>query len=244
MTTKTAMRFALCGALINLWTVTSAAYAAPDAAGHWEGKIQIPEHELGIAVDLAKDAKGAWIGSMTVVGSSSVDVPLGNLAVDGASVRFTATLPENASFEGNLSADGNTLAGSAANKEDKAPFQLTRSGAANVKVPPPSSMLAKEFAGPWEGAVETNGQVRRIALTLSAAPDGTAVATLISLNRNLQIPVTTVTIHGQELQLESRAISGTYRGTLGASGEIAGEWSERTNRFPLTFKRAAGGDKK
>jgi hypothetical protein len=31
--------------------------------------------------------------------------------------------------------------------------------------------------------------------------------------------------------------SGRYLGTLGAGGEIGGEWSEGSKRFPLTFKR-------
>ena len=54
-----------------------------------------------------------------------------------------------------------------------------------------------------------------------------------------EIPVTTVTLHGKELTLDVRSISGSYRGTLAASGEIIGEWSERTQKVPLTFKRAA-----
>jgi len=36
-----------------------------------------------------------------------------------------------------------------------------------------------------------------------------------------------------------RAVAGSYRGTIGAGGELAGEWKERTVAFPLTFKRAA-----
>src|SRR6185369_6006393 len=56
---------------------------AAKPAAHWEGKIQIPEHELGLTVDLAQDAKGLWIGSITVVGSTSIDVPLTEVVVDG-----------------------------------------------------------------------------------------------------------------------------------------------------------------
>jgi hypothetical protein len=74
---------------------------------------------------------------------------------------------------------------------------------------------------------------------MSAAPDGTARAVLISVDKgNAEIPVTTVTLTGRQVELEARAVGGTYRGTLGANGEIAGEWIEKTVRLPLTFKKA------
>ncbi|MBZ5626700.1 MAG: hypothetical protein LAQ69_49680 [Acidobacteriia bacterium] len=73
-----------------------------------------------------------------------------------------------------------------------------------------------------------------------AAAGGTATATLIAVDQgNLEIPVSTVTIKDKQLQLEARAVSGTYRGTLGESGDIAGEWSQGPTRVPLTFKRAS-----
>jgi hypothetical protein len=48
--------------------------------------------------------------------------------------------------------------------------------------------------------------------------------------------VTSVTIQGRQLQLEARAVSEMYRGTLGG-GEIAREWSQGSERLPLTLKR-------
>ena len=90
-----------------------------------------------------------------------------------------------------------------------------------------------------------DGKVRRVGLKLWPTADGTATATLIAVEQgNLEIPVTTVTIKGKELHLEARAVSGTYRGTLGAGGEIAGEWSEGPNHVPLTFKRVSSETKK
>jgi hypothetical protein len=216
------------------------ALAAPGPSGHWEGKIQLPERELGFAVDLAQGPAGAWIGSLTIKGATAVDVPLSDISVKDATVRFTASLPATTSFEGSLSADANSLTGKVSNAEGGVPFELARSGEANVKLPPASSPLSKEFEGTWEGAVVSDGNARRIVLKMSPAPDGTARAVLISVDKgNLEIPVTTVTLKGKELELEARAVGGTYRGTLGATGEIAGEWIEKTARLPLTFKRPA-----
>lgn len=215
------------------------ARAATGAAGHWEGKIQIPDHELSFSVDLDQGSKGEWIGLLSITGSTSVDVPLVTITVSGTSVQFTANLPGETFFTGTLSTDATRLAGKASNAEGGVPFQLARSGEANVKLPPPSSALAQEFEGTWEGSVTSDGKVRRIALKLVATADGTAKATLISVDKgNMEIPVTTVTLQGKQLELQARAVGGTYRGTLGAGGEIVGEWIEAAARLPLSFRRA------
>ncbi|MBZ5626697.1 MAG: hypothetical protein LAQ69_49665 [Acidobacteriia bacterium] len=238
-------RWVLLGAGLALWGAVGLAQTASKPAGHWQGKIQIPDHELGIAVDLAQSPKGAWIGSMSVTGSTSIDVPLAGIAIEGTAVRFAASLPQRASFDGHLSADGSSLSGTASSAAGEAPFQLTRNGEANVSVPPPSSALSKEFEGAWEGTIDADGKVRRVALKLSPAAGGTAMAILIAVDQgNLEIPVSTVTIKDKQLQLEARAVSGTYRGTLGESGDIAGEWSQGPTRVPLTFKRGSSEAKK
>ena len=231
------------GLLVSLVLTASAAFAQPAAtkvetgvAGHWEGKIDIPEHPMPMTLDLAKDAKGSWVGTMSVVGSTSVDVPLTGIAVDNSTVRFAAKLPEKADFECHVS-DGN-MSGSATSPQGSAPMQLTRNGEAKVNLPPPSTPLSKEFAGDWVATVERDGKSRRIGLKLAASSDGLANATLISIDRgNLEIPVQSVQIKSKELTLESRSVSGKFTGTLNPNGEIGGQWFEGQNATPLTFKR-------
>jgi hypothetical protein len=209
------------------------------ASGHWEGKIQIPNHELAVTVDLARTSAGEWRGSLSIPNSAS-DVPLAEIGVDGKAVRFVAALPGRTSFEGSLSADAAGVSGTVSNAEGGVPFLLVRVGEANVKVPPPSSRLPREFEGTWEGVVDNNGTSRRVMLKLSAAPDGTAVGTLIAVDHdNQEIPVTTVLVESNELQLDVRAVSGTYRGALDGDGEIiTGAWVEPSARLTLIFKRA------
>ena len=209
---ETGTRLVLLGTGLAVWAVVGLAQTAATPAGHWEGKIKIPEHELGMTVDLDRTPGGVWIGSISVIGSTSIDVPLASLTVEGAVVRFAATLPQRASFAGQLSADGSSLSGTASNAAGEAPFQLTRTCEPHVKVPAPSSAMSKELEGSWEGTIDSDGKVRRVALELSRAADGTAAATLIALDQgNLEIPVATVTIHDKQVQLDAPAISGTYR---------------------------------
>jgi hypothetical protein len=212
--------------------------AAAGPAGHWEGRIQLPDRELSITVDLAQGPEGGWIGSLKLVMPGGTDIPLLKILVSGGTVRFAASLPGDTSFEGTLSADATKMEGKVSNAEGAVPFTLTRTGEANVKIPPRSSPLSKEFEGTWEGAVERDGKTMRLRMKLSPAPDGTATALLVSVDKgNLEIPVTTVTLQGAQLVLDVRVVAGTFSGTLGAGGEIAGEWTEKATRLPLTFKK-------
>jgi len=231
-------RLLILAAGLAISSVTGLAQTASKVAAHWQGKILIPDRELAITVDLDQNKKGAWIGSLTVAGSSSVDVPLNSVAVDGSAVKFTVGLPGPTNFEGKLSADGAALTGTASSAAGEASFQLTRAGDANVKLPPPSSPLPPALSGGWEGSLDAGGRVRRVGLKFTAAADGAANATLIAIDQgNLEIPVATVTIKGKDVQLEVRAISGGYRGALNDAGEIAGEWEQGGSKFPLTFKK-------
>jgi len=170
------MRFShlmlLLAMLLAAFAPAPRAQAAAGPAGHWEGKIQIPEREMAFAIDLTQSPAGAWAGSLSIHG---MDVPLTNISVTGATVRFTAALPGATAFEGALSADAAGLSGTVSNVEGGVPFTLGRSGEANVKLPAPGSPLSKEFEGTWEGAIERDGKVMRLVLKLSAAPDGTAL---------------------------------------------------------------------
>ena len=84
----------------------------------------------------------------------------------------------------------------------------------------------------------------RMVLQVSPASDGTARATLINLDKgNVEIPASTVSVQGKQLDLDIRAVGGSYRGTLGPGGEIAGELAQQSVRLPLTFKRVAAAAK-
>jgi hypothetical protein len=212
------------------------ACAAFAQAGHWQGTVKMGENKnLPLIVDLAKNGQGAWIGSMSIPGSSTVDVPI-VVTVASDTVRFSADLPMRATFEGKLAADGASIAGTAKNADGDTTFQLTRSGEANVKQAAESTAIGKEFEGEWEATVESDGRVRKVGMRL-ANEAGKGKATLIAGEQKMEIPVTTVTVKGREVALDVRAISGSFRGTLQENGEISGEWTEPTNKMPVVFKR-------
>jgi hypothetical protein len=222
----------LCGA-------TVAAQAAPKAVGHWQGTIHMGANDVPMTIDLSKNSSGAWVGAFSVPGSSQVDVPLGDITADDASVHFTLSVQELATFEGKLSVEGNSIAGTASNSQGSVQFELTRAGEAHVNAPPPSSALPKEFEGRWEGAVDAGGNKLRLAIKLTTGADGNAAGSLISIDQGGQeFPATTVAVEGKKLTVEWRVISGSYSGVLGTNGEIVGEWAQGGAKLALVLKKA------
>ena len=149
-------------------------------------------------------------------------------------------MQEVATFDGKLSADSKTIAGTASNSQGSVGFDLTRGGDAKVNLPAPSSALPKEFEGRWEGVVDVGGTKLRLAIKLSTGADGKAAGSLISIDQGGQeFPATTVTVEDKKLTLEVRLVSGSYTGLLGTNGEIAGDWSQGGMKVALVLKKAA-----
>jgi hypothetical protein len=225
--------------LLCLSAVPASAQTA-NPAGHWEGIVKMPNQDITIQVDLAKNAAGAWIGSLSVPGTTAVNVPLSEIAADADAVQFRAALEETPLFAATFSADTNALAGDASTSKGSVPFSMTRSGEAHVTLPPPSSLLPRALEGAWEGTIAAPSGHKRVVLNLSRDADGRAVAMLVSVDEgNQHIPVTTVTLHGETIELDARGVSGTYSGTLTSSGEIVGAWTQASAHVPLTFKHAS-----
>lgn len=242
---KIIVSIVLLAAGLTLLSAAGLAQTTSKATGHWQGRIEIPDHALEITVDLAQTTAGEWSGSMSIMGATAVDVPLNNIVVEDTALRFTANLPGATSFVAQLTPDATGIAGKASNSQGGVPFQLSRKGEANVKTPPPSTAMTKEFEGAWEGTIEANGKSMRVGLKLAHSADGAATATIVAIDQgNLEIPATTVIIKEKQLQLEARSVSGTYQGTLSVTGEITGKWTQGPARLPLTFKRAASGASK
>ena len=225
-----------------LLTATLAAlntYAFAQQA-HWEGVIQMKQ-ELRFTVDLAKNAKGEWTGSIGIPDGGLVDAPLSAISVKDAAVKFSLIgMPHAPWFEGKLSEDGNGLAGDAISDQGSVPFQLKRNGEASVKLPPPSTPVSKELEGNWEGALKIpDGRQFRVAMKLSRGDGGLAAGMLVSVDEGGQ-EFLLISIVQKEKQLQLRTLRGKYSGTVNDSGsEIAGEYTSGGANFPLVFKRPA-----
>src|SRR5262245_52316613 len=98
-------------------------------SGHWEGAIQVPQKELGIEVDLARNDKGEWTGTINVPTQNLKNLLLIDVSVSGGSVNFSMkAVAGNPSFRGNLSSDRKTISGDFTQGGASLQFKLTRTG--------------------------------------------------------------------------------------------------------------------
>jgi hypothetical protein len=217
------------------------AQSKPAGSGHWEGAIQLPDHELKIAVDLAQNDKGEWIGNIGIPEQGLKEFPLSKIAVKGASVSFVMNgIPGEPAFQGDLSPAGKAIKGSFTQGGGSLTFELKWVSEAIVKPSAKSTPIAKEFEGTWEGAlVGPDGSKLRLRVKLANSADGTAAGSLNSLDQGaVEMPLSTITQKGSAITLELKMVGGTFTGDL-KGDELVGTWTQGMGSLPLTFKRGA-----
>jgi hypothetical protein len=212
------------------------AQTAPDPSGHWKGSLEIPGQSLPVEFDLAKDPTGHFVGTFT--GSDVKNLPLTKIAVSGRSVALQATSEQP--FNGELSADGRTIAGTVILSGYSLPLELTRTGDARVEPPPTSAPIGSELEGTWEGTLNATRGPLRIVLTMTNRPDGRATGNIVSVDEGgLMIPVV-ITQNGRNVSYTATALPSSWAGALSADGnELAGTFTQGSFGLPLNFRRAA-----
>ena len=143
-------------AFILLLASTLISRAGENAAGRWEGAVQIPGRQLKLIVDLAKESSGSgWQGSITIPGLGLKGAPLNDIALKGNDIVFSmkGALADQrigpAKFNARFVGDGK-LAGDFVQAGNTAPFALEKTGPPQVEIPPRSTAIAKEIEGEWK----------------------------------------------------------------------------------------------
>ncbi len=235
------MRFTLRTLLVvSLLVVPMSAYAQTvDPSGHWEGAITIPGSEIPFQVDVATDDHGKLIATYSRPENSLKGLPLANVVVDGRAFRFELTVDGGVKFYGTVDADGKTISGDVTARIGNAPFSMSRTGDAQIAPAPKNAPIGKDLEGTWNATLSLQGTNLRLVLRMVNQPDGTASATIVSVDQGgLQLPLA-VTQKASSLTLNTPAIGGDFfSGTLNAAGELAGTFSQGPVTAPLTFVRA------
>jgi len=214
------------------------AQSAPAPAGHWEGTVQLPDRELQIALDLAKDAKGGWIGSFA---QNERNIDLADIKVEDKSVRFRmavggtnapsfdCTVESPTTMKCNLNTPGGSVTA-----------DMKRTGEAKVELPKSSAAVSAELVGSWEGSLDTPNGALRVVVHFANQPDKTVKATLDSPDQNAtDLPLTDVVQKDAAIEFQLKLVGGAYKGTLNKEAtQIAGEWSQGGVPLPLTLKKA------
>jgi hypothetical protein len=216
-------------------SVAARAQTPADPSGHWKGSLEIPGQSLPVEFDLAKDTKGQFVGTFT--GSDVTNLPLNRVVVSGRSVTLQATSEQP--FNGELSADGRTIAGTVTLSGYTLPLELTRTGDAHIEPPPTSAPIGKELEGAWEGTLNANRGPLRFVLTMANRPDGRAMGQLVSVDEGgLLLPII-ITQNGTRVSYVVAALPSSWAGVLSADGqELTGTFTQGPASLPLNFRRA------
>jgi len=75
------------------------ACAQTGPGGHWEGAFTAGNREIGLTLDLAKDAGSEWIASMSVPSENATGLVVSDVAVNGNSVKFVGVELMMAKFD-------------------------------------------------------------------------------------------------------------------------------------------------
>src|SRR5947209_12947283 len=94
-------------ALIAVATVALAQEKSP-AAARWDGSFVSQNKPVEFTVNLDKDDKGLWIGTINLPVAGLTDLPLTNIAVEGLRVSFMIPgVPGEPAFKGTISDGSN-----------------------------------------------------------------------------------------------------------------------------------------
>src|SRR5205085_12268570 len=97
---------------------------------------------------------------------------------------------------------------------------------------------AKGPEGSWQGTLEAGGAKLRLALTVTKSDAGVYTGKFDSLDQGATIPVDSITVTDDKVRLEMKSVEVVYEGVLSKDRtELAGNFTQGGQTFPLTFKR-------
>jgi hypothetical protein len=235
--------FALCA--IGASVVSS---AADRTAGRWQGVVRIPGSDLQVVIDLDRNASGGWIGSLTSAGLHVKGAPLDRIVTQGSRlqfalrdglgptsdnpVTFSGTFRTPDSIEGTFSQGGHT-----------APFTLTRTGTAQVDLPPANTAVSPALVGTWKGDYEMSGYPRHVTLGLTNHTGGAATAEFVVVGKQEHtLSVDLLTEEEGLLRVESHQFQITIEGRLqDNSNELIGTIAQGPLEAPIVLRRVGQG---
>ena len=97
---------------------------------------------------------------------------------------------------------------------------------------------AKGVEGDWQGTLDAAGTKLRLVLTMAKSEAGTYSGKLDSLDQGATIPIDTITVNGDTVRVEIKAVEVVFEGTLNKERTaLTGTFTQSGQPFPLTFKR-------
>lgn len=236
-------RFSLLIALVFLFIAVPmiGAQTAPGLSGRWEGELKTPGEGIGMVLELVRGGNDRWQGIAVFPGQSDVKLRLLNLKVDGATVSFDMqAAPGYPSFEGKLSADGQSISGEFMQSGHSIATELKRKGEPTIKpvAPAASSSALDPVKGDWEGSLNAGGQTLRLKFKFAPNSGSDIPGILDSVDQQTFLAVDAIVAEKGGFRFDLNLIQGSFTAKLSPDGAtLDGIWDQAGASFPLTLKR-------
>jgi murein DD-endopeptidase len=117
---------------------------------------------------------------------------------------------------------------------------LSLSAMASARAARQAGAADAALAGTWKGELGQGAAKLHIVLTITKSADGAFSGQLNSVDQGSVIPMENVTLKGEAVRFEVKAVAGVYEGAFNAARtEIAGSWTQAgTPSQPITFIRS------
>jgi hypothetical protein len=208
--------------------------------GRWSGSAAIPDRTLPLVIDLARDARGNWSGSLIAPGLDIKGATLANITVQGEEMRFDAgdalgAAPFGpATFVLRAPGDGR-LRGELAQAGNVAALWLARTGDAQVEPPRRSTRVAAATEGRWVGQFDLGGFPRHVTLDISNQADAARADFVVVGKATTNVPIDYVAEEDGVLRVESRAYRLAIEGRV-AAGRLEGIVEVGPQEIPLRLR--------
>jgi hypothetical protein len=212
------------------------AQGGPD--GHWEGAFTANNREIGLSLDLAKNAQSEWIASMGLPSEKMTGLVVMDVAVNGKSVKFVAVEIRMAKFDLTLGPDA-CMKGTISTPQGALPVEFKRTGEAKVELIAASPAVSKELEGDWEGSLQTPSHAFRMVFHFKNQPDKTVRATLDNPDGSaMGLPLNNVKQSGEKVAFGIKIAHGSFQGTLNKEGtELSGQFTHEAESVPMTLRK-------
>lgn len=230
------IRFGVAVALFSSPAAILRAQTPADASGHWQGSVSGQGVELRFELDLQKNSRGEYVGTVDIPGERITGLPLRQVIVQGSAIEFNARTDQG--FRGDIAADGQSMSGTFSAEGAALPFYVTRTGSARVHPTKKGARITSALEGEWNATMAAQGGMR-IVLKMANDLEGGSTAVLINMDEGgLHIPGT-ILQQGPNVTIDLAPIGGAYSGTLSDDGmELIGKYSQGERSIGVTFRRA------
>ena len=128
-----------------LFTGSTAMAQSSDISGQWQGTLHGPGRDLRLILKISKAPDGKLAAVMYSIDQGGQPISASSVSLDGSTVKYAVTVI-NGSYEGTLSADGNTIEGKWTQGPGRSDLTLVRATAETAwAIPaPPKPMTATD----------------------------------------------------------------------------------------------------